>query len=182
MSAQIHVPASEQGLVRVFALSMPSEEVSERVKTVEETFALLGPDGPLDNAHIALFEVADIQEIGLTEYLVEGGDVTEETIGTDQAKLNSLDGWVMVVYSRAFGQKAMTLTPIPEMTLIGTYGQHRTDWQAKENIDSDSAKPYSAPPETVKKKPSDAAMSGRVATLVLLVLAVFTAVFIWIAG
>ena len=33
-----------------------------------------------------------------------------------------------------------------------------------------------------KKRPSDAAMSGRVATVVLLVLAVFVALFVWGAG
>jgi len=182
MSPPIRIPANEQCLVRMFALSMPSDEVRARAKTLEEVLALLGPDGPLDDVHITLFQVADIQEIGLTEYLIEGSDVSEENIGTDQVKLNSLDGWVMIVFSPAFGQKAVTLTPIPEMTLIGTYEQNRTDWKAKESIESDSAKPYSAPPETVKKKPSDAAMSGRVATLVLLLLAVFTAVFIWLAG
>ncbi|MEM6372092.1 MAG: hypothetical protein AAF727_04850 [Pseudomonadota bacterium] len=183
MSAQITIAANERGRVRVFALSLPTEEVRKRTQTRDGMFALLGPSGALDDAHIALFEVADIQEIGLSGYLVEGGDVTDADIAPDRAKLDKLGGWVMVVYSSAFGDAEMTLTPVPEMTLIGTYGQHPTDWRATETIQSKSAEPYSAPPETAKKKkPSDAAMSGRVATMVLIVLALFTVIFIWIAG
>jgi len=103
-------------------------------------------------------------------------------LNPDKTKLEALDGWVLILFSRAFQDAAATLTPASTLTLIGTYSETGTDWRATETIDTDSAKPYSAPPETTKKRPSDAAMSGRVATLVLIVLALFTYVFIRIAG
>ena len=77
---------------------------------------------------------------------------------------------------------ATALAPEPALTLIGTYGEVRTDYSADEPITSEAAKPYTAPPEPGKKRPSDAAMSGRVATLVLIVLAIFTYLFIRLAG
>lgn len=41
---------------------------------------------------------------------------------------------------------------------------------------------HKSAPKAPKKRPSDAAMSGRVATVVLLLLVVFVTLFVWGAG
>ena len=105
-----------------------------------------------------------------------------EQLTPDRAKLEKLGGWVLIVFSLAFEDRAATLTPASSLTLIGTYGEVRTDWSAAQKVEAESAKPYSAPSETVKKKPSDAAMSGRIAMIALIVLGLLTYLMIWIGG
>ncbi|MCH9832288.1 MAG: hypothetical protein K0U49_02850, partial [Alphaproteobacteria bacterium] len=97
-------------------------------------------------------------------------------------KLNSLSGWVLIIFSNAFKNAATTLKPASNLNLIGTYSQTKTDWRTAQTVTAESAKPFTAPPLTIKKKPSDAAMSGRIATLALIVMFALTGLIIWIAG
>jgi len=176
----IDVPALETGVIRVFALSLTDTSAQALKSDATALQSALGTS--VDSTHIEVFPMADLGEIGLAGYLLEGNDVPADQISPDRVKLDKLGGWVLIVFSRAFAGQAATLIPAPALTLIGTYGARPTDWSATQTIEADSAKPYTAPPETVKKKPSDAAMSGRVATLVLILLALFTYAFIRIAG
>jgi len=180
MTQTIDIPANEHGALRVFALSMTDETARALKDIPAELMTALGV--PVDPDHVEIFPLSDLEGVGLAGYLADGHAVPDTELAPDRIKLDKLGGWVMIVYSRAFGGAATTLAPDPALTLIGTYGTPGTNWQATETIASEAAKPYSAPPETVKKRPSDAAMSGRVATLVLILLALFTYVFIRIAG
>ncbi|WP_299688636.1 hypothetical protein [uncultured Tateyamaria sp.] len=182
MTTPIDIPAHERGVVRVFALSMTDAEartLSENPNAIAEA---LGVDTPLDANHLELFPITDLEGVGLAGYLNEGAGVPLEALGRDRGKLDKLGGWVLVLFSLAFEDRATTLRPASNLTLIGTYGETRTDYSAEDTLTSEAAKPYTAPPDTVKKRPSDAAMSGRVAMLVLLLLALFTYVFIRMAG
>lgn len=180
MSTAIDIPANQSGVIRVFALSMTDTEAKALKSDPGAINAMLG--GAVDAEQVEIFPVSDLEGVGMAGYLSEGNAVPEADLAPDRAKLDKLGGWVMIVFSRAFGGAATTLTPQPALTLIGTYGSEGVDWRATETVTSEAAKPFSAPPETVKKKPSDAAMSGRIATLVLILLALFTVVFIWAAG
>ncbi|MEL6884508.1 MAG: hypothetical protein AAFP87_08365 [Pseudomonadota bacterium] len=185
MTDPITIPAAERGIVRVFALSMTAQQ-AERLRDGQTEAgsgqaAMLGVDA-LDTEYTEIFPVADLDDLGLAGYLVEGNGVEAQDVAPDRTKLKQLSGWVMIVYSSAFGGQSATLTPAPEITLVGTYREAGVDWTARDTVTSEAARPYSAPPQTVKKRPSDAAMSGRIATLVLILLALFTWLFIWIAG
>ena len=182
MTAPQTIPANERGRVRVFALSLTDAEARTLSQTPEAIAEALGVDGLLDMEHVELFPISDLEGVGLAGYLTEGAGVPDAQLAADRAKLDKIGGWVLIVFSLAFGDRAATLRPAAPLTLIGTYGETRTDWNAPHEIPSEAAKPYSAPAERGKKRPSNAAMSGRVATLVLLLLAVFTYVFIRIAG
>ncbi|KIC47933.1 hypothetical protein [Tateyamaria sp. ANG-S1] len=180
MTDTLTVPAHERGVIRVFALSMTDKE-AQVLK--DDPAALNDALGTGVNAdQVEVFPVSDLEGIGLVGYLVEGNAVPMEQLGPDRSKLEKLGGWVLIVFSLAFEDRAATLRPASSLTLIGTYGELRTDWSAAEKIETDSAKPYSAPPETVKKKPSDAAMSGRIAMVALIVLGLLTYLMIWIGG
>ena len=137
---------------------------------------------PTRQTPVEIFPLSDLEGVGLPGYLADGHAVPEAQIAPDRIKLDKLGGWVLVLYSRAFEGAEVTLTPSPALTLIGTYGTPGTNWQSTETLSVEAAKPYSAPPETVKKRPSDAAISGRIAMVVLIGLALFTWLFIWIAG
>ena len=178
----INIPANERGIVRLFALSM-SNEAAERLKQdASEIMTALGSADTLDTEYLEVFPVSDLADIGLAGYLAEGNGIPDAQLAPDRGKLDRIGGWVLIVYSRAFSDAPATLNPVPALTQIGTYGATRTDWRATETVEAEAAKPYSAPPDPVKKRPSDAAMSGRIATLVLVLLALFTWLFIWIAG
>ncbi|WP_299141900.1 hypothetical protein [uncultured Tateyamaria sp.] len=180
MTPKIDIPAHEHGAIRVFSLSMSDDAARAFKDDAAQLVEMLGV--PVDADHIEVFALSDLEGVGLAGYLADGHAVPDAELAPDRIKLDKLGGWVMIVYSRAFSGAATTLTPAPALTLIGTYGTAGTNWQATETITSEAAKPYSAPAETVKKRPSDAAMSGRIAMIVLIGLALFTWLFIWIAG
>jgi len=180
MTGSIDIPNNESGVIRLFALSMTDDEAKALKDDPAAVNAALGAE--VDTEQVEVFPISDLEGVGLVGYLAEGNAVPDDQLAPDRAKLDKLGGWVLIVFSRAFGDRAMTLTPSPALTLIGTYGEVRTDWRATKSVEAESAQPYSAPPETVRKKPSDAAMSGRIAMLALLVLGALTAVVIWIGG
>ncbi len=180
MSRSIDIPANEAGVIRVFALSMTDAEAKGLRDDSGAITALLGAE--IDTEQVEIFPISDLEGIGLAGYLTEGNAVSPGQLAPDRSKIDKLGGWVMIVFSRAFGSAAATLTPAPALTLIGTYGETPIDWRATETVVSEAAKPYTAPPATVKKPPSDAAMSGRVATVVLVLLGLLVWLMVWIAG
>ncbi|WP_299549976.1 hypothetical protein [uncultured Tateyamaria sp.] len=180
MSADLRIPPNERGVIRVFALSMTDQDARALKDDSDAIDAALGTS--VDANQVEVFPVSDLEGVGLVGYLAEGNAVAAEQLSPDKAKLDKLGGWVMIVFSLAFEDRETVLEPVAALTLIGTYGEVRTDWRATETVEADSAKPYSAPPETVKKKPSDAAMSGRIAMIALLVLGLLTWVMIRIGG
>lgn len=174
----LEIPAHERGVIRVFALSMTQAKALRDDPNALN--AALGAE--VDPKFVEVFPVSDLEDIGLLGYLSSGNGVPGEQLAPDRRKLEHLSGWVLIVFSQAFGDRAVTLTPPPTFTLIGTYNEAQPDWRAAETLTSEAAKPFTAPPETVKKKPSDAAMSGRIATLALIVMFALTGLVIWIAG
>lgn len=172
------VQANERGRVRVFALSLTPQEARALANDPAEQAKTLGLQ-TLDSTYVEIFPVADLDELGLVGYLIEGNGIDPDSLGKDRARLKALSGWVMVVYSRAFSEAALTLKTVPALTHIGTYTQPGVDWSSEQTLTSQAATTPSTP---VKKPVSDAAMSGRIATLALLVLFALTAVMVWISG
>lgn len=179
MKRPIKVPANEALHIRVFALSMSDA----RAKTLPATLSnALGVEN-IDPNGVEIFAVSTLGDLSLSSFLIEGNDVIAETVEPDRAKLDALEGHIMLVYSSAFTARAQELTPQPELTLIGTYPQHGTDTTSKVDLDTPSALPQEVTPEPpAKKRPSDAAMSGRIATLALLVAFGVVAMMLWIGG
>lgn len=180
MTQTIDIPANEHGVIRLFALSMTDAEANGLKDNATAINAALG--AALNADFVEVFPLSDLEGVGILSYLSEGNAVPEDQLTPDRPKLEKLGGWVLIVFSQAFENAATTLTPKPALTLIGTYGETPIDYRATENVTSEAAKPFTAPPERVKKKPSDAAMSGRIATIALIVLGLLTWAMIWIAG
>ncbi len=179
MSDRMQISATETGLVRVFAIDLPPETIAEFTNPDSPDIAAirdaLGAEA-LSPGHVDLVRLADLGELGLDGYLVDGLGVAEDEIATDRTRLRALRGYVLVLPSRAFAGTAQTLTPRAPLRWIGTYAEPR----AKSDftpLTSEGAK--GAPLQT---GPSNAAISGRVASIVLLVLFLLVAVMVWIAG
>lgn len=125
----MQVSATERGLVRLFAVDLPGEEI-ENFRTPK-----INSDGelaewPLDDAlgfsfldedFIELFPVSDLEDLGLTGYMVEGLGIAQKDVDEDAARLTAQKGWVLVVLSAAFGGVAQTLTPKSPLRWLGTY-------------------------------------------------------------
>lgn len=189
MSSKITIPALENGVIRVFALSLSEQEA----KVLRDTAPADDGSSPLKTAlgatridpeHVEVFAVADLSEMSLPDYLLEGAGATAAALEKDRGKLAALEGWVLVIYSSAFAGTAQELAPAASLTLIGTYPQEGTDWSGDMDLRTRSAAPnQSAPPETpTKKRPSDAAMSGRIAMLALLVAFGVVGLMLWVGS
>lgn len=183
MSTPIEVSSNEIAKIRVFSLSMTDTEAKKLQKDSSAIQAMIGAQ--VDPEFVDVFPLSNLEGVGLAGFLSEGNAVPAEQLAPDRAKLDKLDtlgGWVLILYSSAFRNAATSFAPAPALTLIGTYDEAKTDWSASETVKSEAAKPFTAPAETVKKRPSDAAMSGRVATIALIVMFALTGLVIWIAG
>jgi hypothetical protein len=165
----VNVPANEHGLVRVFSLSMRPTEARALRDNETAQQAALGTDA-LDPRGIEVFQISDLADMGLAGYLRDGLDAEETGLVRDGAKLGALDGWVMLLYSSAFGGATATLTPAPELTLIGTYGRTKAD-QTRIDIASDAAQPYTGHPTIPPTPPARYSAGGSMVVVALIVLA-----------
>ena len=193
MTATLTVPAAERRTVRVFAVNLPEAQVSAMLRDT----APAAPDAPtgdlpaipaaaellgwpdLDTRHTELFPIRDLTGLGLPGYLAEGLGLDEATLAPDRARLAALEGYVLIVLSRAFGDRAVTLDLPPALTLIGTYPE-KTAPLVFEPLPAGGAQ--EAPRTPARKSVSDAAMSGRIAMAALLVMFALTALVVWMAG
>lgn len=176
----LHVVASERGKLRVFALARSADEARKLSEQPGAIAKLLGI-ASLDEDFAEILPVENVADIGLARYLQEGYDVPENALADDRLRLDALRDRVLIVLSMAFRDAPATLEPAPGVTLIGCYPTKETDWTPREAVASESAKPFTAPSSTVRKPQSDAAMSGRIAAVTLLVLALLTWLVVWVA-
>ncbi len=179
---QFTVPKGEYGKLRVFALSLSDDAAqalhdNDDIKSADDLHPqerALGT-GFVDANHVEVFRVSDLDTLGLVGYLRDGIDANEAEIARDAAKLAAVDGWVMLVYSMAFGGAEATLSPIPELTLIGTYTQEQAD-RAPIPLESDAAAPYTGAPTASPPIPPNGRAGG---SLVVVGLAVLAALILW---
>ncbi|WP_103334525.1 hypothetical protein [Pseudotabrizicola formosa] len=174
MTAPLAIPPGPERCVWVFVIDLPDREA--------EAFAR----GPLadalgvaavDATHTELVDADTFTEYGLSRYLAEGQGIAEDSLAPDRATLDALRGPLLLVFRAALGQGS--LSPRAPLHLIGRYDEVPAPARiglAPYDPEADLA------PMQPRKGPSDAAMSGRVATVVLILLAIFVALFVWGAG
>ena len=164
----IDVPKYEQGVTRLFSLSMPDADAKALRDDPSKQAAALGI-ADVNATGIEVFRVSDLGEIGLAGYLAEGADVPTSVIDRDRIKLAALGGWVMMAHSSAFPDSGATLTPQPELTLIGTYAQ--TEEQRPEvALQAEAAEPYTGAPVATQPAPRKNS-AGSLAIVALIALA-----------
>lgn len=190
-----YVGAYEHGLIRIYVIDLPPDQVplfatEQSVDTPDYNWSLkdwLGAD-PLNSTHIAVFDIADLGDMGLVGYLREGHNVAQAEIVAYRSALEQITGAVAVITSSAFDGAEQILTPPDEAPLAGknplrhimTLKEEGANVTFKPLPDESAKRPVDDAPK--RKAPSDAAMSGRVATMALLVMAVLVWIMIRIAG
>jgi hypothetical protein len=126
MTPSLNIPSGERGILRLFSLDMPAEQV----RFLSEPGAaaqMLGVDD-LDLAQTDIISLDDLADIGLPQFLIDGFSIPPDQI--DIPALTALSGHVMLVRSRAFRNRATTLTPAPQLALVASFTEPHTDWSA----------------------------------------------------
>jgi hypothetical protein len=186
----IAIPPNERHTLRVFALDMTLAEVTalrdaDAVLTPGQVIPPMRADAaqrllgaPVDLTQGDVFHTDDIAAIGLAAYLIEGNAVAEAQIAADADMLDAYQGYILAIRSQAFGGQTATLTPAPQLRLIGTYTEDTSPIRF-EPLPSQAAKGVLV---GGRAPMSDARIGGMIATFVLVFLAVLTTLMTWIAG
>lgn len=125
-TTSLTVPAGERDILRLFSLNMPAEQA----RFLSEPGAvdqLLGVTD-LDPTQIEIIALHDLEELGLAGYLTDGCAIPASQIS--RAALEALTGYVLLLRSRTFGGRALTLKPTSQLALVASYTEPATDWSA----------------------------------------------------
>ncbi|HBM41952.1 MAG TPA: hypothetical protein DD402_19185, partial [Sulfitobacter sp.] len=95
--------------------------------------------------------------------------VPREQISRDRARLDALDGYVLLLFSSAFDGQEATLDLGPELTMIGTYGEAQPDMSVTP-LEADSAQPYTGAADMTPKSPPKGGAGGMIVLLAVIVL------------
>ncbi len=169
MSDDLTIPAGERGVIRIFALDLPDEQ-ARFLREPGAAQQVLGAEG-LDDAHIDIIRLDDLEEVGLNGYLIDGLGVPKDQINPDWNMLGALTGYVMILRSSAFSGQPMTLHPDPGVRLVATYHEPGTDWSATP-MTTDSAKPFSAAKPPPRAARAEARKIGAILFAVVMTLIV----------
>lgn len=178
MTEMTVIPEGERGVARVFALDVPPEHARFLKDDPAALADILGVE-ELDGEHAEVFQASDLGELGLAGYLSDGAGIPAGELERHRAALDALDGWVLVLFSRAFGGRAARLTPAGVVRPVAALAAEPTDWSAKPMTPVDSARPGTgaATGRTVPRAArSRARMTGAVIVALVLALVVIAVV------
>lgn len=170
---QINIARAEFGTIRVFAVSRPITDMARALRQQNKAAlasTLLGTDVTDDD--IELFALSDLTGVGLHGYLSDGYDVDKDALRVDRARLEALDGYVLLVFSRINAQGDVTLTPSSDLTLIGTYAEPKAKHTAPP-LTTDASKPYSgvtAPAQPPRRSRVGSAFTAAAGVLFILII------------
>ena len=177
------VSETETGVVRVFALVRPSDLARGTALTSDQLEAWIGA-GPLDESQVQQLWTDDLSEMSLQDFLTAGYAVNADDLTQSR---NALEGVMdlhptvlVIVRSPAFLTRPTRIGDEGPLHLVATLREPDASVTFQDLPNPDPEAVLQDPPQ--RKQPSDAAMSGRVATIALLVMAVLVILMIWIAG
>lgn len=168
----IDITATEQGVIRVFAISRPIASMARALK--QETKIGLATEllgHPVTEGDIELFALSDLTGVGLPGYLADGYDIDANALRADRAKLDALDGYILLVFSTIGGTDPVRLIPDADLTLIGTYEEPKRK-HAAAPVAVEAAMPYTghSPDPTAPKRSRIGSAVGAIAVLAILIL------------
>ncbi len=153
----IEIPATEHGVLRLFALDMRPEQAAFLRDEPGALAQILGV-ADLDMAQADLFAVSDLEEMGVIGYLHDGCGVTLADLEPDRDRLQALEGQMLLLRSRAFGGTDTRLTPASQVSLVATYSEAAAKWSAAQ-LTADTAKPER--PNAARLSPRQARADAR---------------------
>jgi hypothetical protein len=175
MTDRFEIKAQEHGIVRLFTVNKDAEPP---IMSVEKDWDADPVDPPwplrdalgveyLDSDFIELFDVSDLEGVGLPQYMIDGLGVAEAEVEQDRARLEAIRGMVLVVLSSAFGGFAGTLTPKSPLRWVGTYTEDRAPVSFQPLHSEAATAPNTAPENEAEDAPRQKNTAG-IAVAVLL--------------
>jgi hypothetical protein len=182
------VMGNEHGVIRIYAIDLPTDQISlftQRQQVAgNDPWPLkdaLGATVNFNEDFIKIVDVAALGEIGLVDYLTLGNGVSAGDVAPYSDVLTRVQGHIVIVFSSAFKGEAQTLAIKRPLRFIAAFREESAA-VTFEPLPDGSAKGTLAGKVPRKKPTSDAAMSGRVATIALLVMALLVWLMIKVSG
>lgn len=167
---QIQIAKAEHGVIRVFSISRPMADMARALKQqpkAQVASALLAYDASASD--IELFPVSDLAGVGLPRYLMDGYDIDSAALRTYRARLEGLDGYVLILFSSISNDGDVVLSPSADLTLIGTFSEPKGE-RTVGPIATESARAYSGVTDTPAPIGRSRAGSALTAAAVILIL------------
>ena len=158
----MNITATEHGVVRLFAIETAQTFDYAALETA------LGV-AKLDQEHVDLIAINDLDELGLEGYLTLGMGIPAEEVTEMRSQIGALKGDVALIRSAAFAGKATVLNPQAPLRWIASFGEIPLDTTSAP-IETESAKGTISGPAPAKKRSNT--------TVLLWVLAAFLAMFL----
>lgn len=129
MSDRIEVPAGETGVVRLFAVDLPPEDIEDFADFEREGWPLISALGlyDLNPSYVEIFPVSNLDDMGLPGYLTEGYSIDPDDLRDDRQFLGNIRGHVALISSGAFRGKAQTLRLSHPLIWLGTWSEPRPE-------------------------------------------------------
>jgi hypothetical protein len=129
VSDRIEVPASETGVVRLFAVDLPPDEIEDFADSEREGWPLISALGlfDLNPSYVEIFPVKQLDEMGLANYLSEAYNIDPADLREDRTVLNNIRGHVALISSQAFRGKAQKLRLHHPLRWLGTWSEPRPE-------------------------------------------------------
>ncbi len=129
MSDRIEVPANETGVVRLFTVDLPTEDMPDFADFEREGWPLISALGihDLNPSYVDIFTVDRLDDMSLPEYLSEAYNIDPQDLRDDRAFLNQVRGNVALISSGAFRGKAQTLRLHHPLRWLGTWSEPRPE-------------------------------------------------------
>ena len=167
------VAEREVGCVRVFHFDPPHDD--DPIFQFQTAIGVSGL-GAENVQHVVLAELGDMP---LRSFLTVAYEIDAAALDK-VAELDELTGNVFIVRSSAFLDRPVALKTDGAARLVAALWEPSKVGGFSAPIKTESAEGILTPP--TKKATSDAAMSGRVATVALLVMALLVILMIWVAS
>lgn len=183
MTDPMTVAEGEHGLVRLFLVHRPSDLHRGDLVPLSTLAEALGV-AALRPEDVQQIWTDDMTDMSLQQLLMSGYGISAEEMAKHhdliESAMEAHPAIFAIIRSSAFMDRPVTLTSSSLMSLIATLREPdaSVDFEPLPNPDPNGVL-VDAPQ---KKPPSDAAMSGRVATIALVVMALLVGVMIWVAG
>lgn len=179
-----HIAATETGVVRVFALTRPADMPRGQIVQVSQIAEWLRV-ASLNDADVQQIWTDDmIDDLDLQGLLAAGYDIDADQIAV---QTDILDGAMeahptmfVIIRSSAFVDRPVDLHNDGPLYVIASFNEPGANISFQPLPNPDPAPALEDAPQ--KKKPSDAAMGGRVATIALIVMGLLVWLMIKIAG
>lgn len=178
MSGRILVREGEAGRVWVFAVDVKGAELAAFTRRngnwpLREA---LGAEA-LDPDRVEVFEVSDLEGVGLAGYLEEGYGIAPADLEGLRERLDAQTGAVMVLTSRALEGRAQVLAPRAPLRLLASLSVERAPVEFAP-LPSESAAGTVAPARATPPRRGGRGWAGAlivIAAVILAVLAVLVA-------